>query len=292
MSDALGVVRRRRHRPSRRAITAKIVVGVLIGLWSILPLYWGLVLSVSTPAAIHRVPVSFVPSTITGDNYRRLLNGSSDISTTFLRALGNSSLEAVSVTALTLVIALPAAYGFVRIRSRPATVGFMLVIFTLAVPAYFVLIPLFQMASRIHQVNTYQAVIAILCSAAMPLAVWILRSHIASIPVDIEHAARLDGAGNLTLLTRIIAPLVAPGCVAAGIVTFLGAWGAFLIPAVFSNTVGTQPLTVLIPQYASKYAQDYGLQAAAAIVALIPPAVLVVLLRRYLLSGILSGAGR
>lgn len=270
----------------------KVVVGVLIGLWSALPLYWGLVLSLSTPAQITNATPSFVPDTITAQNYSKLLNRATEVSVTFERSLANSAIEAVAVTVLTLLIGLPAAYGFVRLSSRVARAAFLVVIFTLAVPVYFVLIPLFQMATSIHQVNTYQAVVLILCSAAMPLAVWILRSHISSIPVDIENAARLDGAGTLTLLTRIIAPLVAPGCVAAGVVTFLSAWSAFLIPAVFSNTIGTEPLTVLIPQYATKYTQDYGLQAAAAIVALLPPAILVVWLRRYLLTGILAGAGK
>lgn len=279
--------RRRRSRPS----ALKIVFGIFIALWSALPLYWGAVLSISTPGQINKVPVSFAPQGFSGKNYSRLLNGSSDVSMTFERAMANSAIEALAVTVLTLLIGLPAAYGFVRLKSRAVALAFAVVIFTLAVPVYFVLIPLFQMAASIHQVNTYQAVVLILCSAAMPLAIWIMRSHIASMPIDIEHAARLDGAGTLTLLTKIIMPLAAPGCVAAGVVTFLASWGAFLIPAVFSNTSGTQPLTVLIPQYATKYSQDFGLQAAAAMIALLPPVVLVIWLRRYLLSGILAGTG-
>ncbi|MGH3495176.1 MAG: carbohydrate ABC transporter permease, partial [Sciscionella sp.] len=283
------MTRHRRNHGSNVSVL-KYLIGVLIVLWSALPLYWGVVLSLSTPEEISKVPVSFVPRSVSGENYLRLINGSTEVSTTFLRALASSAIEALAVTALTLLVGLPAAYGFVRLRSRPAAIAFMAVIFTLAVPVYFVLIPLFQLAASLHQVNTYQAVVLILCSAAMPLAVWIMRSHIASIPVDIEDAARLDGAGTMTLLRKIIAPLVAPGCVAAGTVTFLAAWSAFLIPVVFSNTPATQPLTVLIPQYTSKYAQDYGLQAAAAILALLPPAALVIWLRKYLLSGILAGA--
>lgn len=280
--------RRRRRRPS----TAKVLVGLLIGAWTVLPLYWGLVLSVSTPSQIRHVPVSFIPQSLTGGNFSRLLNRASDVSSTFIRSLANSSIEAAAVTVLTILIGLPAAYAFLRLRSPVARVSFFLVIFTLAVPEYFVLIPLFQMASSIQQVNTYQTVVLILCSSTLPLAVWIMRSHIATIPVEIEEAARIDGAGTRTLLTKIVLPLVAPGCVAAGVVTFLAAWGAFLIPAVFSNTAETQPLTVLIPQYAGKYSQDYGLQAAAAMIALLPPALLVLGLRRYLLSGLLAGAGK
>lgn len=279
-----------RHRS--RPPVLKLAVGLLIAAWTVLPLYWGLVLSLSTPEQIHHVPVSFVPGSATGENFSRLLNGSSDVSSTFIRALLNSTVEAVAVTLVTIMIGLPAAYAFLRVRTMPSRVAFFVVIFTIAVPEYFVLIPLFQMASSIHQVNTYQTVVLILCSSAIPLAVWIMRSHIASIPREIEDAARIDGASTRTLLTRIILPLAAPGCVAAGVVTFLAAWGAFLIPAVFSNTADTQPLTVLIPQYAGKYTQDFGLQAAAAMIALLPPALLVLSLRKYLLTGLLAGAGK
>jgi multiple sugar transport system permease protein len=276
----------------RRIPLLKIGAGILITLWTVVPLYWAVLLSVLTPAQVRTTRGSFVPRGVSGVNYSRLLDNSSDVSTTFLRTMINSTIEALAVTVLTLLIGLPAAYGFVRLRSRTAAVAFLVVIFTLAVPVYFVLIPLFQMATSIHQVNTYQADVAVLCSAAMPLAVWIMRSHIASVPVDIENAARLDGATTMTLLTRIVAPLVAPGCVAAGIVSFISAWTAFLVPSVFANTADTQSLTVLIPQYTTKYSQDYGLEAAAAIIAVLPPAILVIWLRRYLLSGIVAGAGR
>lgn len=282
----------RRASSSTSTSVLKVVAGVFLTLWTALPLYWAVVVSVSTPAQINAVPVSFFPSGLYWGNFSRLLNGTSDTSTSFLRALTNSAVEASAVTVLTLLIALPAAYGFVRLGTRAAATVFAIVIFTIAVPVYFVLIPLFQLAAAIDQINTYQAVVVIIVSSVMPLAIWIIRSHIASIPVEIEQAARLDGAGTFTLLTRIVGPLVAPGCVAAAVVTFLTAWGAFLIPAVFTSGVDTQPLTVLIPQYASKYAQDYGLQAAAAVIALLPPALLVIWLRRYLLSGILAGAGK
>lgn len=161
---------------------------------------------------------------------------------------------------------------------------------TLAIPVYLVLIPLFQLGAATAQLNTQQFVILVLVSASLPLAIWILRSHIASLPQDIEAAARLDGANTFILIRLIIGPLIAPGLVAAAIVVFLGAWGAFLIPLVYAGTQGAQPLTVVIPTYATQFASNYGLKAAAGLMAVLPPLLLVVLLRRHLLSGLISGA--
>jgi multiple sugar transport system permease protein len=271
--------------------TVQVVVGVLVVLWSLAPLYWGLVVSLSTPESIRIYPVSILPAAISGGNFSRLLDGSAT-SGAFLVAAGNSVIQAVGSTVLTLLLALPAAYAFARLKFRFAGALLAMITLTLAVPIYLVLIPLFQYATAIGQVNTQQAVIVVLASASLPLAIWILRSHIVSLPADLESAARVDGAGTATVLTRIIAPLVAPGLVAAAVVVFLASWGAFLIPLVYGGSADVQPLTVLIPTFASKFSSDLGLQAAAGLLAVVPPVALVIALQRHLLSGLLKGASR
>ena len=152
------------------------------------------------------------------------------------------------------------------------------------------LIPLFQLGAATAQLNTLQFVVLVLVSASLPLAIWILRSHIASLPQDIEAAARIDGANTYVLIRFIIGPLIAPGLVAAAVVVFLAAWGAFLIPLVYAGTQSMQPLTVVIPKFATRYSSNYGLQAAAGLLAVMPPLLLILVLRRYLLAGLISGA--
>jgi multiple sugar transport system permease protein len=158
------------------------------------------------------------------------------------------------------------------------------------VPVYLVLIPLFQLGAAAGQLNTHQFVVLVLVSASLPLAIWILRSHIASLPLDIEAAATLDGADTFELIRDIIGPLIAPGLVAAAVIVFLASWGAFLIPLVYAGTQGAQPLTVVIPTFATRFSGNYGLQASAGLLAIVPPLLLVVVLRRHLLSGLISGA--
>ena len=268
----------------------RIVLGVLIAVWSLAPIYWGIVIAFSDAADIRRSPVSLLPQSVVFDNFGRLLNGGTPLSQNFYGALASSVIQAAGTTLLTLLLALPAAYAFARLRFRGATLLLSVITVTLAVPVYLVLIPLFQLETSTGQINTQQGVILVLTSAALPLAIWILRSHIVTLPEDIESAARLDGAGTLLLIRSVIAPLVAPGMVAAAVVTFLASWGAFLIPLVYANSSGTQPLTVLIPTFASKFSSDYGLQSAAGLVAVLPPVLLVVLLQKHLLSGLLKGA--
>ena len=268
----------------------RIVVGILVVVWSLAPIYWGAVIAFASVADIRRSPVALLPLSVEIGNFQRLLGPGSATQGPFLSALGSSVVQALGTTVLTLAVALPAAYAFARLRFAGSRILLTVITVTLAVPVYLVLIPLFQLATATGQINTQQGVILVLTSAALPLAIWILRSHIVTLPEDLEAAARLDGAGTFRVLGSIIGPLVAPGLVATAVVTFLASWGAFLIPLVYANSSGTEPLTVLIPTFANKFSSDYGLQSAAGLLAVLPPVLLVVLLQKYLLSGLLKGA--
>jgi multiple sugar transport system permease protein len=266
------------------------VVGILILVWTLGPIYWGIVVSLMTPVGLDATPPSLIPRPFTIHYYEALLDGQTLVSTQFLQALRNSAVEAVGTTVLTTALALLAAYAFARWRFRGSGILFLALLGTLALPVYAVLIPLFRLMTDLHQVDTYQAVILINASSVLPLAVWLLRSHIVSLPVDIESAARVDGAGSFTVLRRITTPLVAPGIAATSVFVFLTTWATFLIPLTFAPTLHAEPITVLIPQYTSRYAQDYGLQAAAGLIALLPTALVVLWLNRYLVSGLVAGA--
>ena len=272
----------------RRA--SRFIAGSLILLWTLVPVYWALVVSLMKPVGLQSTPPSLIPRPFTLANYQSLLDGSSATSVPFLQALRNSAIESLGTTAFTVTIALLAAYAFARWKFPGSNVLFLAILATIALPLYAVLIPLFQLTSQLHQVNTYRAVILINASASLPLATWLLRSHVAAIPRAIEEAARIDGARVLTVIWRITAPLIAPGLTAAAVFVFLTTWGAYLIPLAFAPTLHAEPITVLIPQYTTRYAENFGLQAAAGLIALIPPAAVVVWLNRYLLHGLLSGA--
>lgn len=267
----------------------RIIIGVLVAVWSLAPIYWGVVIAFETPAEILRP--TLLPQGFTSYNFARLLNGTA-LSHSFYQALASSVIQAGGATLLTLLLALPAAYAFARLTFRGATFLVSMITVTLAVPLYLILIPLFQLLSSAGLINTQQGVIVVLTSAALPLAIWILRSHIVTLPADLESAARLDGASTFTLMRLVIGPLVAPGLVAAALVTFIASWGVFLIPLVYASTPTTEPLTVLIPALVGKFTSDYGLQAAAGLMAVVPPVLLVILLRKHLLSGLLKGASR
>jgi multiple sugar transport system permease protein len=271
---------------------------IVLLVWSLGPIYWSVVTSLTPPTDLISSNPHFWPQHLTLQHYGRLFGSTStsqgnevqSVWPQFSRALINSVITSVGATILTVVIAAFSAYAFVRLRFPGRDLMFILVVATLAIPAYTVMIPLYRIMIATRLVDTYLGVTLIYVSAFLPLALWLMRSVYQAMPLSLEEAAWLDGASKVYTLVRIVMPLAAPGLIAAAIITFLNAWGQFLVPLVFSPTLTTKPLTVLIPEFISRNYVDYGLINAAGIVAIIPPVLVVLFLNRFLVSGLMAGA--
>jgi multiple sugar transport system permease protein len=273
---------------------------VLVLLWSLGPIYWAFVSSLTLPTELTAPGLHLLPPHPTLMHYRNLLGAVSSfqgIATQsvwpqFSRALLNSVVTSLGATALTVAMAAFGGYAFSRLEFPGRRTLFALVIATLAIPAYTVMIPLYRLLIVLRLVDTYIGITLIYVSAFLPLALWLMRSTYDTMPRSLEEAAWLDGAGRLRALLWVVLPIAAPGLIAAAILTFLSAWGQFMVPLVFSPTLATKPLTVLIPEFVTKNYVDYGLMNAAGVLAIVPPLLLVAFLNRYLVSGLMAGAGK
>ncbi len=269
------------------------VVALLI--WSLGPIYWTLASSVTPTEDFSARPIHFFPQHFTLDHFSRLFGidiariGGVQVWSQFRAALINSIVTSVAATLLCVAISALGAYAFTRIRFPGRGFLFAAVVATLAIPGYAVLIPLYRIMISLHLVDTYVGVALIYVSAYLPLSLWLLRSVFEALPIALEEAAQLDGAGRLYIFFNIVLPLAGPGLTAAAILTFLGAWGQYLVPLIFSPQA-TKPLTVLIPEFVTKNFIDYGLITASGSIAIIIPALVVIFLNRYLVSGLLAGS--
>ncbi|QSZ25071.1 MULTISPECIES: carbohydrate ABC transporter permease [unclassified Rhizobium] len=271
-------------------------VGVLVLLiWSLGPIYWTIASSVTPSEDFSVRPINFFPQHFTLDHYSRLFGiniariGGVEVFKQFRAALLNSIVTSVAATLFCVAISALGAYAFTRLQFPGRKTLFVAVVATLAIPAYAVLIPLYQIMIKLHLVDTYVGVALIYVSAFLPLSLWLLRSVFEALPIALEEAAQLDGAGRLYIFFNIVLPLAGPGLTAAAILTFLGAWGQYLVPLIFSPQA-TKPLTVLIPEFVTKNFIDYGLITASGSIAIVIPALVVIFLNRYLVSGLLAGS--
>lgn len=271
-----------------------LVIAILL-VWSLGPVYWTFRTSVASPIDLTRVPPQYLPIPVSTYNYGRLFGflpaggAAGDIWPTIEHAMINSIITSLGTTVVVVVISVAAGYVFARLHFPGGPILFGLILFTLALPAYAVLIPLYRIMVSASMIDTYQGIVLIYVSAFIPLAIWLMRSYFATIPRELDEAALIDGASRLRVVL-VVLPSALPGIVAVAILTFLSAWSQFAIPLVFSPTIASQPLTVVIANFVGKNSIDYGLMTAASMIAILPPLVIVAFLNRYLVGGLAVGA--
>ena len=292
---------RRATGPTRLILAGLKVLGVAVILvWSLGPVYWSIVTSLSRSVDLTSRPLHLFPPRLTLQHYAHLFGASGTFQGTatqsvwpeYRHALLNSLVTCGLSTVVVLVLTVAAGYAFTRLRFFGRDALFAAIVATMAIPVYTVMIPVFRIMVSLKLIDTYLGITLVYATAFAPLALWLMRSFYQSIPVSLEEAAWIDGASRLHALWRIVLPLAAPGIVAAAIVTFLNAWAQFVIPLVFSTTFATKPLTVLIPTFVTRNYVNYGLMNAAGVLAMIPPILVVVFLNRYLINGLTTGSSK
>lgn len=269
-------------------------------LWSLAPIYWSFLTSITPPSGLVSEGLRLWPETPSGEHFAKLFGATSQsqgnevqsVWPQFSAAFANSLVTSLLATVLTVILAAFGAWAFVRLEFPGKNLLFVAVVATLAIPAYTVMIPLYRLMIAAGLIDTYAGVTLIYVSAFLPLALWLMRSVYQAMPLSLEEAAWLDGASKLRAFVQVVLPLAGPGLVACGILTFLSAWGQFMVPLVFSPTLATKPLTVLIPEFVTRNYVDYGLMNAAGMVAIVPPMILVLFLNRFLVQGLMAGAGK
>jgi ABC-type glycerol-3-phosphate transport system permease component len=273
----------------RLSLGGRITLGSFVAIVAIvcaLPLYWLLVSSLRPVEQLAQV--TLFPSTLTLDNYAQALQ--SDVP----RWLLNTIVITVITTVVGLAVAALAAYSFARYRFIGRTVLFALVLGSLAIPEYATVLPQFLIMRQFGLLNTYAAVI--LPMAANGLALFLLRQYFSQLPEELFDAARLDGAGEFRTFITIAVPLVAPGLGASGLILFLSAWNAYLLPLVMLNQ--TQEFTIpvglafLHSQLNVGYMEHspWGPVIAGTVLSILPIIICLMFMQRLFIRGLTSGA--
>ena len=266
-------------------------MGVLFLLvWSLVPLYWVLNISLQTDAQISAKPANYLPPTPSLSNYLSLISGTGELPDAVRRSMVNISVECGAATVVTVLLSTLAAYAFARMKFRGRRILFYSVLATMAFPAYTTLIPLYRIMTAFGLVNTYTGIILVYVSGFLPLATWILYNYMSSLPIAIEEAGLVDGASRMQVLWHVVLPLARPGIISTAVITFLFAWGQFLFPLVLSSDLSTQPLTVVIASLQGRHVVPFSLLSAAGVFAMAVPALIAVTLNRYIVSGLLTGS--
>jgi ABC-type glycerol-3-phosphate transport system permease component len=258
---------------------------VLFVLVSMFPLIWIFKMSIVTKTELFASPPTILPHNPTGQSYGTIFGDPR-----FQRALMNSAIISGVTTVVCLFFGSICAYAIARLRFHFKGFVMTLILAISFFPAVAIIAPLFIQYSQVGLIDTYWAAIITDVVFALPLTIWILVAFFRELPKDLEEAARVDGATTLQAFRKVIVPLAAPGVFTTAILTFIFAWNEFLFANTFLFDATTQPVTVVIPQFATVYTVDYGAQAAAAVVVTVPLVILVLIFQRRIVSGLTAGA--
>lgn len=263
---------------------------VLVLGFTVMPMVWMIITSLKTGFAAMQYPPQWWPASPTLENYTRLLDPSGRIGQDFLHYFWNSLWVSTITTILAVVVAVPAAYAFSRFRFPGRNFLFFAVLLRNMFPAVVFLVPLFILMKALGLVNTHGSLILTYLTFGLPLAIWLLKGFYDNIPIQLEQAARIDGATRFQAFIYVVMPLSTPGIIATSIYSFIGAWNEYIYAYTFLTKQSQMTLPVGIQRFFSENATDWpGLMAATFIMS-VPVVVLFLVLQKYFVQALTEGA--
>jgi multiple sugar transport system permease protein len=271
---------------SRRLLPTVLVYGAtLVALvFFIGPIAWFFALAIRPPETAFVVPPQFVFEPRL-DAFRHILVDPG----TNAPQLFNSIVVAGCTVLLNLPFAIPAAYALSRFRIRGKKHLMLWYLSLLMAPPVAFLIPYFILMTRIGLTGTYLSMVLVMQTLTIPFSIWLMKSFIDEVPIELEEAARVDGAKWYTVMFRITLPIVRPGIIVTSMFAFVFAWNNAAFPLVLSSrATATLPIGTL--GYFATAGVTWNYIAAAAVVAMIPPMIIFLVFDRYVVRGLTFGS--
>ncbi|MGX5828058.1 carbohydrate ABC transporter permease [Mesorhizobium sp. 43Arga] len=263
--------------------------GIIASLLFLAPIVWT-ALSAFKPAAEARLP-PLPPWPTTGvslENYATLNSFGDGL---WVAAQNSIYVSAMTVL-LSVIVSVLAGYGFSRFRFPFKDLFFVLILSTIMIPFQSILTPIFLVLTRLGLHNTLTGLVGVYVTLQLPFSIFMMRNAFDAVPREIEEAARMDGAGNATMLLKVMLPLVWPGVVTIALFAFLGAWNEFLAALVLMTDQSkfTLPVMMTALQSGRFGAIDWGAVQAGVTVMMVPCLILFLALQRFYIRGLMAGA--
>jgi ABC-type glycerol-3-phosphate transport system permease component len=261
------------------------VCALAVTAFALFPIYYVVITSLKPRSEIYTRTPDLWPSDPQWDQYTRVL-GEGHVG----RALLNSLIVAGASTAICVVVAGMAAYALARLAVPFRRTLLMLILTTQMFPLVVLIIPLFVLMRNAELIGTYQGLVVAYLAFTVPLAIWIMRGFIVTIPEELEHAAMIDGATRVGAMFRVILPIAGPGLVATATLSFIAAWNEFMLALTFMNEEEKKTLPLVLQSFVGRGDVDWGAVMATSVIYTLPVVIFFLLLRRRLMQGMTAGA--
>jgi multiple sugar transport system permease protein len=275
----------RRASIGARLADAGVLVGLIVfAVWSIAPMVWLVLSSLLPQLSLIAQPPQIGLTNWTLSNYLAVFGSAAALG----QGIINSFVVASFTTAVALGLGAPAAYALARLSVPKSGAVVLLILATQMLPAIAVAIPLFVIISRLGLIDTRLSLIIVYLSFNLPIVIWILRGFFLGIPLGLERAAAVDGAGLIRTFWLIVLPISVPPLCAAAVFAFIESWNEFFFALILTRQ-NAQTVPLVISAFAGQYQTVFGQMMAAAVISIAPVIVLAILFRNHIVRGFADG---
>lgn len=278
----------RRERKLKRGWFGSSISYVYLCILSVVatfPLLWIILSSIKRKGEMSSNPTAFFPKSISFENYRIVIE---DLN--FGGNLINSLIVAGSTTVLAIFIATIGAYGIVRFFPRFGKVLTKVLIMTYMFPPILLAIPYSIIVGSLGLFNNRFGLIIVYLSFSVPYAIWLLVGYFQTVPLEMEEAAKIDGANKLQIYSRVSLPIIAPGVVAVAIYTFINAWNEFLFSLILMNSSNKMTVAVALKSLEGQEVLDWGVMMAASVLVVLPSVIFFMFIQKRIAGGLAQGS--
>lgn len=272
----------------KRSPSLQVLRWALIALamaWSAIPILLVVLSSFKEASQIFEVPFTLIFRP-TLENYRTLWTARPE----FFRALGSSAIVTLGAVLTAICASTLAGYVYARYRNRLLSGTAFGMLAARMLPPIIITVPLFPILNVLRMNDTHLLLVLLYAAFYVSLGTWIMRSFVAQLPIELEEAAAVDGAGLIAILGRVVLPLVVPGIITVAIFVVVFAWNEYVFALIFTTRDARTAPVVIGEMLGTVEGVQWGVIFAAATVQLLPVVTLVIALQRYLVSGLTAGA--
>jgi len=274
-------------RKTGKALT--IILTIIVCIFALFPFVWMISTSLKTNSEIYTAAPTFIPKEPTAAGYVNMFT--TETSTfNFKQWAANSVFVAFFTTAFSMIIAVLGGYGISRYRFKGRGALTYIVLTTQVLPGSLLMIPLYIIMSNLGLLDTKTGLMLAYVTFTVPFCTWMMKGFFDSIPMSLEEAAKVDGAGTLHCFFKVVLPLTVPGLVSTGLFAFINGWNEYLFASSFMQSYGNWTLPVGIASFKGQYATDWGTLMAGSVLITIPVVILFLCLQKHLVGGMTAGA--
>ena len=266
-----------------------VILVILVCMFALFPFVWMISTSFKPANEVYSKTPSFIPNEPTVEGYTEMLTTQSS-TFDFPQWLTNSVIVALLTTVFSMIIATLGGYGLSRFRFRGRVFLSYFILTTQVLPGSLLIIPLYVIMGNLQLLDTRIGLVAAYCTFSVPFCTWMMKGFFDTIPISLEEAARVDGAGRFRIFSTVVLPLTVPGLVATGIFSFINGWNEYLFASTFMKSYENWTLPVGIASFQGQYTTNWGTLMAGAVLITIPVVILFLLLQKHLVSGMTAGA--